>query len=100
MVKKNSLKNLPVKDHNPDSPLELVKSPLRRGINGERRGAAAHGTRKKISWSDYSNAGSNCRKSRAESIGHFGIATASLWHTESVNLHGIARKSQLLFMPP
>ena len=56
-------------------------------------------TRKKISWSDYSNAGSNCRKSRAESTGHFGIATASHWHTECANVDAIARKSQLLFMP-
>ena len=58
-------------------------------------------TRRKISWSDYSNAGSNCRKSRAESTGHFGIATASLCvATECANLDAIARKSQLLFMPP
>ena len=48
----------------------------------------------KISWKDYSNAASNSRKTRLESTRHFGVATASFWHTEYVNCHVIGQKSQ------
>ena len=50
--------------------------------------------RKKIFWSDYSNAASDSRKTRLESTRHFGIATANLWHTEYANCHVIGKKSQ------
>ena len=46
----------------------------------------------KICWTNYSNIGSNSRKTRLESTRHFGPAAASLWHTEYANSDAIAQK--------